>query len=923
MKFYSFLFCTCYTIIITHTEANIGLPKHPQHSRGAGARRDLVSTPKLPVTSIQGSVPIDSIANSHAIDRTPIPSGTVSALQVFTATVNVSSLAHTNPNGTTVKEIHRGVVAVPFRLPIRPPVPQSSGPLFRPIDTNPPSSFFGPTVRHPIRPINLLPASSRRHTVASDMDDNVPIGTNKWYNQFLLPASQGTDPVFSLPYAITYLNGSSVLSMPDSAALLGIGVFHALVSQRIYGYPINRRSQSPVQYYTYPLNVTISMGAREFNSTTVRAELSNWSELTASLTLTAMGNVHDYTSSLTIGRPQLTSPISRGAAFLTFIYQDLTPCIRSSFEITSFGPVKIEKEASFAPDHDEIFASDECDHEGSPIGFNKYRISYSDDSTWLIYTRAALSSGQRALRLQKSETSPSKLVSLNGPWTGVIQIVKLGDDRGTRGEEEALYDSSVGVWVVGSTIHSGPLGSGSYGFDWVTSGPRSTVTAPLIFALPHHVASMASSIPPVSPRVVLNSRVNGEMVLYASKTWRFIEPAINTVRRYNILPFNPVLSHPTTPTARDLSILREVAIKELTTDFVVESNLTSYYFAGKKLAKQALQCLAISEILKDPDLTSQCVNQTQSSFLQSLEPRDGTGKAREPLVYETTWKGIISSAFLKTGDQNIDFGNGVYNDHHFHYGYYIHAAAILVKLDPTFREKVSFFIEALIRDVNNPSPEEDVYFPFSRHFDWFLGHCLATGLQSSTFGKNEESSSEDINFFYAVKTWAEVTSKPFMEGLADLQLSILHRSINSYYLMKDDNTIQPLSFIQNRVAGIMFENLVNYTTFFSERKEAIHMIQILPVTPITPFSRDLAFVRQEWENSGPLEDPSNVQISVLANNRTNGYRTLLYTQYATVEPRKVFEGLASNLSAGNLDDGISLTWCLAFALSQLSSPDHD
>ncbi|KAH9819428.1 family 81 glycoside hydrolase [Melampsora americana] len=808
-----------------------------------------------------------------------------------------------------ITQVVRGVIAIPFRLPIRPPVPQVSGPLFEPIATQPPV-FFQNAVQHPVKPVNLLPASGFRLGVT---DDYVPIGTSKWYNQFLLPATHGTDPVFSLPYAIAYLNGTSSLSISESQSIVGIGVFHASVAQRIYAYPATDNTRTVARSYIYPLNVTISMGAQELTPATVHAELSNWSELTASLTLTSADVSADYTSTLTTNRPQLTSPLCRGAAFLTFIYQDLTPSIRSTYTILSFTVVSSARETNPEPK----IASDECDSENSPTHFSKYRVAYSDNSTWLIYARAASTSTQMPLELQMSPNSPSEVVNLNGAWTGVIQVVKLSDNAKVGSAEEALYDRSVGVWVTGATITTGAIGSGTYGFDWVTSGPRSNSMPPLLFALPHHAASMSSSISPVKPRVVLNSRVNGDMVLYASKSWKFVEPEIEAVKRYSVRPFNPELSHPAPPTSQDLNILRQVAIKDLSVDFVAESNLTSWYFSGKKLAKQALQCLAVSEILKDSNLTSHCVNQTQHSFLQFVDPMAVRGT--DPLVYEQTWKGIISSTFLKTGDQYADFGNGVYNDHHFHFGYFIHAAAILVKLDPSFRHKVSFFVESLIRDVNNPAPEQDGYFPFSRHFDWFLGHCLATGLQSSINGKNEESTSEDVNFFYAVKSWAEVTSRSVLGGLADLQLTILRRSINSYFLMTEENTIQPANFIQNRVAGVMYENLVNYTTFFSELKEAAHMIQVLPITPITPFSRAIDFVKDEWVNSGSRTDPTNQQISTIASNRTSGYRTLLYTQYATVEPRTIFEGLASNLTTDSLDDGTSLTWCLAFALSQMTS----
>jgi endoglucanase Acf2 len=40
-------------------------------------------------------------------------------------------------------------------------------------------------------------------------------------------------------------------------------------------------------------------------------------------------------------------------------------------------------------------------------------------------------------------------------------------------------------------------------------------------------------------------------------------------------------------------------------------------------------------------------------------------------------------------------------------------------------------------------------------FDWYHGHSFAKGLFESADGKDEESSSEDAFFAYAIKMWAD------------------------------------------------------------------------------------------------------------------------------------------------------------------------
>ncbi len=71
-----------------------------------------------------------------------------------------------------------------------------------------------------------------------------------------------------------------------------------------------------------------------------------------------------------------------------------------------------------------------------------------------------------------------------------------------------------------------------------------------------------------------------------------------------------------------------------------------------------------------------------------------------------------------------------YNDHHFHYGYHIYAAAIVAKHRPEWARKYNDRILLYIRDIANPSAE-DKNFPMFRQKDWYLGNSWAGGLMSS------------------------------------------------------------------------------------------------------------------------------------------------------------------------------------------------
>lgn len=279
-----------------------------------------------------------------------------------------------------------------------------------------------------------------------------------------------------------------------------------------------------------------------------------------------------------------------------------------------------------------------------------------------------------------------------------------------------------------------------------------------------------------------------------------------------------------------------------------------------------------------------------------------------PLVYDSAFKGLVSSSGYPAGVPLADFGNTFYNDHHFHYACWIHTAALITRMYPSWgaAAPIKDWVNLLVKDACNPIA--DKHFPFPRNFDWYHGHSWAHGLFEFGDGKDLESTSEDAQFAYAVKMWGKVSGDKNMEARGNLMLKILARTLNSYFLMANDNTVMPAQFIGNKVSGILFENKCDHATFFDGNMYTIQGIHTLPIIPCSTLIRGKRFVREEWEvyfRAGTAEPVDNVP---------NFWRGVIMANLALVDPEVSWAFFAQpDWNPIWLDDGQSRTWRLAMA----------
>jgi endoglucanase Acf2 len=194
----------------------------------------------------------------------------------------------------------------------------------------------------------------------------------------------------------------------------------------------------------------------------------------------------------------------------------------------------------------------------------------------------------------------------------------------------------------------------------------------------------------------------------------------------------------------------------------------------------------------------------------------------EPLFhYNSTWGSMIGSKPSYGSDMPL-------NDHHFHYGYFIRAAAEVARHEPAWAEKWGPMVKLLIRDIASPD-RADPMFPHLRCFDRYAGHSWASGDANFADGNNQESSSESLNAWYGMMLWGEATGDKALRDFGVYLFNTERTAVEEYWFDVSDTNF-PKDFPQVAL-GMVWGGKGAFATWFSGDIDCIHGINWLPFTP--------------------------------------------------------------------------------------------
>ncbi len=187
--------------------------------------------------------------------------------------------------------------------------------------------------------------------------------------------------------------------------------------------------------------------------------------------------------------------------------------------------------------------------------------------------------------------------------------------------------------------------------------------------------------------------------------------------------------------------------------------------------------------------------------------------------YNSTWSAMLGYPSGHGQDTNI-------NDHHFHWGYFIHAASFMEQFEPGWSAQWGPMINLLVRDAASDN-RNDTMFPFLRNFSPYAGHCWANGFATFPQGNDQESTSESMQFNSSLIHWGTITGNNAIRDLGIYLYTTEQTAVEEYWLDINERNFQPSQQygLVSRVWGNSYDN----GTFWTADIAASYGIELYPM----------------------------------------------------------------------------------------------
>ncbi|RWW32215.1 hypothetical protein GW17_00003115 [Ensete ventricosum] len=268
---------------------------------------------------------------------------------------------------------------------------------------------------------------------------------------------------------------------------------------------------------------------------------------------------------------------------------------------------------------------------------------------------------------------------------------------------------------------------------------------------------------------------------------------------------------------------------------------TSSYFYGKAIARAARLAL-IAEEVGFPDV----IPIVQQFLKDSITPWLDGSFSGNGFLYDPKWGGMVTKQ--GSTDSGADFGFGIFNDHHYHLGYFLYVIAVLAKFDPAWARKYRPQAYSMMADFMTLSRKQQAKYTRLRCFDVWKLHSWAGGLTEFADGRNQESTSEAVNAYYSAALMGLSYGDAHLVSIGSTLAAFEIQAAETWWQVKEGEGLYEDDFTrENRVVGVLWANKRDSGLWFApaDWKECRLGIQVLPLLPITEvLFHDVGFVQE-------------------------------------------------------------------------------
>lgn len=317
------------------------------------------------------------------------------------------------------------------------------------------------------------------------------------------------------------------------------------------------------------------------------------------------------------------------------------------------------------------------------------------------------------------------------------------------------------------------------------------------------------------------------------------------------------------------------------------------YFGGKALYRSAM-LLQLAQQLGADQPAADMKTTLVTELTKWTEPKGCDNREAFCFVYDDQAQGIVGLT--------PSFGSEEFNDHHFHYGYFLYAAGVVAAGDAELTKQFAPVMDLLAADI--ASSGDNGAFPDRRTFDAYASHSWASGTSPFADGNNQESSSEAITAWTGLALWAKTSNNDALRTEATWMLSSEAQAGLAYWTNFDRS--EPVySGYGHQITPLNWGGKRDYATWFSPEPAAMLGILVIPMSPASTYLAG---------------DPDRIRANVAEAtsgqfSQKFGDYLLMYSALAGEEDRSAALATAENLDPKWIDDGNSRSYMLAWLMS--------